>query len=127
MTRESSAYFAACAAVVVSSLVYVVPAFVTIPVLWYYPLAHAWALESRPDGFALDWYGRTLWSVLSAGVAFGAASVVAGRMPAASPRAFRVWAAWVGMTSLLAIAVYTYQLAHREPVPEPLPAGHDGP
>jgi hypothetical protein len=126
MTRASSVYFAACAAVVIASLVYVAPAFTTVPVLWYYPLAHTWALQGRPDGFALDWYGRTLWAVLSAAIAFGAAHAVASRMSPPHPRAYRVWAVWVGMTTLLAIAVYTYQLAGREPIPEPMPAGYDG-
>ena len=124
MKRTDAAYFAWCAAIVFASLVYVAPAFTSVPVLWYYPVAHTWALETHPSGFALDWYGRTLWAVLAAAIAFAVGRAIAGRLSTPSVRAYRIWAAWAGMTSLLAIAVYTYQLAYRHPVPEPLPAGY---
>ncbi len=121
MSSPHSAYFAWCGTIVVASLVFVVPTFATVPLFWYYPLAHAWALEARPAGFALDWYGRTIWALMGAAAAFPVALAVARRLPPPSARAFFMWAAWAGMTSLLAITVYTYQLAHRHPVPEPLP------
>lgn len=124
MKRSESVYFAWCAAIVVASLVYVAPAFTSIPLVWYYPVAHTWALESRPSGFALDWYGRTLWAVLAGVMAFGLGRAISARLATPSMRAYRIWAAWVGMTSLLAIAVYAYQLANRHPAPEPLPAGY---
>jgi hypothetical protein len=122
--RADSVYFAWCAAIVVASLVYVLPAFASVPLLWYYPVARIWTLESHPSGFALDWYGRTLWALLAAALAYGLGRAVTARLATPSVRAFRIWAAWVGMTSLLAIAVYTYQLANRHPVPEPLPPGY---
>ncbi len=125
MSKGSAAYFGWCGAVIVASLVYVAPAFTTVPVLWYYPLTHGWALEGRPGGFALDWYGRTLWAILAAAISFVVGRAIARRMSTASPRAYQMWAAWAGMTSLLAIAVYTYQLAHRHPVPEPLPPSYE--
>lgn len=124
MNAPKAAYFAWCAAIVVASLVFVMPAFTTVPMIWYYPVARVWALESRPDGFALDWYGRTIWAVLAAALTFPVGLSVARRVRAPSPRAYVLWAGWAGMTSLLAIAVYTYQLANRHPVPEPLPAGY---
>ncbi len=125
MSRSHAAYFAWCGAIVVASLVYVAPAFTTVPVVWYYPLSHAWVLEGRPGGFALDWFGRTLWAVLAMAITFPAALAVATRLPSPSARGFRLWAAWAAMTSILAMAVYAYQLAHRHPVPEPLPAEYE--
>ena len=124
MNRRQAGYFGWCAAVALSSLVYVAPAFTTVPLLWYYPLTHAWALEGRPHGFALDWFGRTIWAVLAAAIGFSVGTILARRLSPASPRAYRLWAASAGMATLLAIAVYTYQLAHRRPVPEPLPPSY---
>lgn len=124
MNAPHSSYFAWCGAIVVASVVFVVPTFATVPLLWYYPLAHTWALETGPSGFALDWYGRTIWAVLAAALAFPLGLALARRVRAPSPRGFFMWGAWAGMASLLAIAVYTFQLAHRHPVPEPLPAGY---
>lgn len=124
MSKAGAAYFGWCGAVILASLVYVVPAFMTVPLLWYYPLTHGWALESYPTGFALDWYGRTIWAASTAALAFPVLTALARRSSNPSPRAYRLWAAWAGMASLLAMAVYTYQLAHRHPVPEPLPAGY---
>jgi hypothetical protein len=118
------AYFAWCAAIVASSLIYVLPAFTPIPLLWYHPAARFWELAARPDGFATGWYGRTSWAVLGAAIAFALAWLATTRRQAPSRRAFLVWAAWAGMTSVLAIAVYSYQLAYRQPVPEPLPADY---
>jgi hypothetical protein len=125
MTRGGAAYFASCSAVVVASLVYVAPAFTSIPVFWYHPLARSWALEAEPSGFAIDWYGRTAWAVLAAAVAFAITRAIARRIPDASPRTYRVWAAWVGMMSVLAITVYTYQLAYRHVDPEATPPSFD--
>jgi hypothetical protein len=116
-----SAYFAWCGTIVVASLVFVVPTFATVPLVWYSPVTHVWTLEAHPVGFALDWYGRTIWAVLAAAFAFPLGLTFARRMQAPSQRWFFMWAAWAGMASLLAMAVYTVQLAQRHPVPEPLP------
>lgn len=124
MNAPHSAYFAWCGTIIVASLVFVVPTFATVPLVWYYPIAHAWALEARPTGFALDWYGRTIWAVLAATLAFPFGLTLARRVHPPSPRGFFMWGAWAAMASLLAIAVYTFQLAHRHPVPEPIPAGY---
>jgi hypothetical protein len=124
LNTPKATYFAWCAAIIAASLVFVVPAFTTVPLLWYYPVARRWALEGRPDGFALDWFGRTIWAMLAVAIAFPGALAVARRVRTPSPRTYLLWGAWAGMTSVLAIAVYTYQLANRHPVPEPLPASY---
>lgn len=124
MTRGSATYFAWCGAVIAAAVAYVVPAFTTVPLLWYYPVARTWALESRPEGLALDWFGRTLWALLAGAIALALGMALARRAAPPSARAYRIWAAWAGMASLLAIAVYVLQLIHRHPVPEPLPLGY---
>lgn len=126
MKSVDSGYFGWCAAIVACSLAFVVPAFTGVPVLWYYPLRHEWALEIRPNGLALDWLGRTLWALTAAVLAGALVRAAARRLPAPRPRAYLVWTVWAAMTSLLAIAVYVYQLAHRHPVPEPLPGDRTG-
>lgn len=125
MESRSATYFGGCVAVVASSLVFVAPAFVNVPVPWYYPLSRAWAIEVAPTGFALDWYGRTLWALLTLILSFAVGRLIARRLPGASPRWYRMCAAWAAMASVLAIAVYTYQLARRHPVPEPLPPTYE--
>jgi hypothetical protein len=124
MKRASATYFAWCGSVIAAAIAYVVPAFTTVPLLWYYPVARSWALESQPTGFALDWYGRTLWALLAGAAGLAVGTAVARRVGEPSARAYRIWAAWAGMASLLAIAVYVLQLIHRQPVPEPLPPGY---
>ena len=124
MKTPQATYFGWCGAIVVGAIVFVIPAFMTVPLLWYYPVRRAWALELRPNGLALDWYGRTIWAVMAAGASFPVAFVVARRVSTPASRAYLLWAAWAGMTSLLAMTVYSYQLAQRHPVPEPLPADY---
>ena len=124
MNRTQSGYFGWCGAVILASLVFVVPAFTTVPLFWYYPLTRGWALEGQPTGFALDWYGRTIWALIAGAVGFLVGTALAWRLPAASARGYRMWAAWAGVATVLAISVYSFQLAHRRPVPEPLPASY---
>jgi drug/metabolite transporter (DMT)-like permease len=124
MKQGTATYFAWCAAVVAAAVAYVVPAFTTVPLLWYYPVARSWALESQPSGFALDWYGRTLWAILAGAIALALGMALSRRVGQPSARAYRIWAAWAGMASVLAIAVYVLQLIHRHPTPEPLPPGY---
>jgi hypothetical protein len=37
-------------------------------------------------------------------------------------RAFALWAAWAATAVVFAMALYTWQLAQRRPVPEPIPS-----
>ncbi len=122
MERRDTLYFAWCISVVAASVAFVVPAFTAVRIFWYYPLRHAWAFETHPSAFAVDWYGRSVWALAAGGIAFALASFVLPRLRKPSARAYRLWAAWALTATVLAIAVYSYQLARRHPIPEPLPS-----
>jgi hypothetical protein len=121
MERRDVYYFAWCASVVAASIAFVVPAFTAVGIFWYYPLRHAWTFETHPSAFAVDWYGRSLWALAAGALALGIVFATAPRLPKPSSRAYRLWATWALLAAVLAIAVYSYQLARRHPIPEPLP------
>lgn len=120
--RRDALYFAWCASVVAAGVAFVIPAFTVVRIFWYYPLRHSWLFQARPSEFAVDWYGRSVWALGAGLFAFAMTLGLVARMKRPSSRAYGLWAAWALVATVLAIAVYSYQLAHRHPVPEPLPA-----
>lgn len=122
MDEKNGLYFGLCAAAIGTSLGFAFPAFSQMRVLWYYPLQHRWAFEVRPAGLAMDWYGRALFASAAGAVAFLIARAIGRRLATISARSFGLWAAWAATATLLAMGVYTYQLAMRRPNPEPLPS-----
>ena len=122
MDHKAGRYFGLCASMVAVSLAFTAPAFFPMRVLWYYPLQRRWAIQIKPSAIAMDFYGRTLMACVVGGIAFVVAYAIGSRLKAVRPRAFVLWASWVATAVLLAMAVYTYQLAFRVPVPEPLPS-----
>jgi hypothetical protein len=121
MERRHAIYVGLCAATVAFAVVYMLPAVVPVPVLWYYPLEHRWAYELEPSGLAMDWYGRTLLSALAAVVAYAAGWAIARRLPPLR-HGFALWPAWTATAVVVAMALYAWQLMHRVPTPTPLPA-----
>jgi hypothetical protein len=90
--------------------------------LWYYPLAHRFAFELKPTGLAMDWYGRSLFAFVMGAIAF-AGTFIGSRFAAGiTRRSLHLWASWVATGTLLAIALYAYQISTREPAPVPLPS-----
>lgn len=122
MERRDVVYFAWCASVVAAGIAFVIPAFTVVRIFWYYPLEHRWAFQTHPSAFAVDRYGRSLWALGAGGFVFAMALGIVSRLKRPSSRAYGLWAAWALVATVLAIAVYSYQLAHRHPVPEPLPS-----
>ena len=122
MPKSQALYLQLCAATVAFCLVFMLPAFVPISVLWYYPLEHRWALQLRAEGLAMDWFGRLLWALLAGGAGFALAKLGTHFRKADAGQLLGVWTAWLTTAVLLTLAVYSYQLALRHPVPAPLPA-----
>ncbi len=53
--------------VFIYSLSYLLTEIFPIPNLWYYPVARQWAWGiTPPEGLKMGWYGKVLWSVVSA-------------------------------------------------------------
>lgn len=112
---------ALCAGDIASSLAFVLPGFVKIPVLWYYPLQRRFALEALPSALAMDWYGRSLLAIL-AGLLIAALAYAVCRRREGDGRVPALFVLWAATATVFAMASCAYQLALREPVPEPLPA-----
>jgi hypothetical protein len=112
---------ALCAAVVGFDLGFVFPAWSPTRVLWYFPLERRWAFVVRPDGLAMDFYGRTLLALLVAAACFALALTLARVRPPSRPSLQR-WTSWAAIALALTLALQAFQLANRQPVPEPLPA-----
>jgi hypothetical protein len=123
--RKHLLLVALCAGAVGFCLAFVAPAFFPLRVLWYYPLEHRWAFEVKPDGLALDWFGRVLAASVMAGVAYGLTSLIARRKKTIAPGTLVLWTAWLATAALLGMALFTYQLVRRHPRPLPLPAWYE--
>jgi heme/copper-type cytochrome/quinol oxidase subunit 2 len=108
-------YLAGCAAVIGWSLAMVMPVFAPVPMLWYYPLDHAFELSARAHGFATSWYGRTVLALLGGVVGFVLGTMTVRVTRARSQRAMTVGTLWAAVAVVLALSVYAYQLAHRVP------------
>jgi hypothetical protein len=94
---------------------------IPIPLLWYHPLDRQFVLETRPNGLAMDFYGRTLWSAVVGGVCFGLGRQLAGRVIFTRERVW-LWLAYgLGMTAL-AMCLIGYQIWPRPAHPLTIPA-----
>jgi hypothetical protein len=122
MARAQAIYVALSGAAIAFALSFAFPAYNPISLFWYYPLERRWALETRPSALAIDWYGRCLLSAVVAIVAFAVIQVIARRLRPLTSRGHNLWAAWMVTAVLLAMSLYAYQLAARNPIPEPLPS-----
>jgi small-conductance mechanosensitive channel len=96
-----------------------------IPVTWYYPLERRYALELRPTGLAMDFYGRLFASVVCAAV-FGVVGRAVERWIPADrrPRWLAIVTAWAVSFFVLLIGLYVERLMTRPPAPVPLPPGY---
>jgi hypothetical protein len=122
MTRAQALYAALCGAAIGFALSFAWPAYSPTRVFWYYPLERRWAYEFKPSSLAMDWFGRCLLSTVVAAVAFAVIYFVALRLRPLTRRGYNLWAAWMVTAVLLAMSLYAYQLATRQPIPEPLPS-----
>jgi hypothetical protein len=94
------------------------------PIPWYYPIERRWAFESAPQGFAMEWYGRTGAALLAAAIVFAIVWLLAARGPlrrALSRPATVLAAARAGGLILLVDFLYFgWVLMHQTPAPWPL-------
>lgn len=91
---------------------------------WYYPLARQFRFQVHPDGLAMDFYGRVLLSL-----GWGCVSLIAVRLLL---RTVPTWGrgevvhallVWVVGSFLFTAGLYVFLLAHRVPIPLPIPHG----
>jgi len=100
----------------------------TIP--WYYPLARTWRWSSEPEGFAMDWYGRTGLALLAAAFAAGGMWLASGRPVVsrwlARPAAVLAIAHAGAMILVVDYVYFGWVMMHQTPAPLPLPAPPGG-
>ncbi len=126
MRKADLVFVALALATAVFAIAFVVPFFTEVSVPWYYPLERRWALELKPSGLAMDFYGRTLISMLAATVTFVITVLVGGRKKTPfQPRTLGVVAAWAITLTLLVISYFGWTLYSRRPVPAPIPTWYE--
>lgn len=114
-------YLGLSVAAIVFALAFVYPAYADQALPWYYPLERRWAWELRPDGLAMEFYGRTFLALVLSAPAGLIAYAIGRRVGRLPPRAADLLTAWVVTLTLLAMLFYAWELYSRRPVPEPLP------
>jgi len=104
-------------------LAFLVSAARKTPVPWYLPLERRFVLASRPDGFGMDWYGRTALALLFA-IALGGLVYVLSRRAAflSRPSAVLAIARAGGLVLLVDFVYFGWALMTQTPQPWPLPS-----
>lgn len=115
--------FAGCAAMVAAFAgAFLVMGLVPMPLFWYHPLAHRFALELPPRELAMDFYGRTLYASLAAALAFFAARGLGRKLKSLDRDRAWLWLAYgLGLVAL-SMSLIAFQLWPRPPNPVPRPA-----
>jgi hypothetical protein len=97
------------------------------PIPWYLPLERAFVFGPRPEGFAMEWYGRSLASFAVASAVTAAVWFFSARGPlsrALQKKALVVSVAQAAALALLVdFAYFAWVFATLAPEPLPLPAG----
>ena len=92
-----------------------------VPTLLYFPLEHRWGFDGTPQGLAMDWYGRTLASLLLSAVGGTLAWVLMRRRSPVSPEIQDGWLGATVVSLVFVVLVIVVTTLNRHLVPEPLP------
>jgi len=89
---------------------------------WYHPLERRWTFEVRPEGFAMDWYGRSAIA-LAVGLATGGAVFLISRRVdrLARPSVTVAMAHAAGFVVLVDVLYFGFTMATSRSTPLPLP------
>ena len=122
MRKQDAVYIALCVGAIAFAFTFAYPLIDASRVPWFYVLERAWAVEARPTGVAIDFYGRLLYAVMAWCIAFTAALTIAKRMRGVSARTLHLFTAWALTATVLVMAFYAWHLYFRVLAPEPLPS-----
>lgn len=120
--RAQGDFAAGCAMLTAFGAAFLVMGLVPMRLFWYHPLEHRWLLEMRPQGLAMDFYGRTLYASMAAVVAALVARALATRVAQPSRDRLWLWLSYGLVFVFLAMALMGYQLWPRPALPLPIPA-----
>lgn len=123
MKRQDALYVAACIGTIAFCIAFALPHFTTQSVLWYFPTERAWELTARPQGIAIDLYGRLVQGSLACALAIALSLVIAARLKTAriSRKLASLLAAWAIAFVVLVMMYYAWTLAFRVPNAAPIP------
>lgn len=94
-----------------------------MPVFWYMPLEHRFVWASRPEGWGMDWYGRSAFAFVMAFVAGALAYMISTKMSwLAKPQVVLAVARSGGLVLLLDFIYFGWALMNQTPNPWPIPA-----
>lgn len=99
-------------------LTYVLVHALHVPMLWLDPETLKWSVGARPSPLAMDFYGRSLASLVVGAASFGVAALIAARIRTSS-LLLRASAALVVLALLGALSYETVRLtaAHAQSAP----------
>lgn len=123
MKRQDALYAAACIGTIAFCVAFVIPHFTGQAVFWYLPLERSWELAPRPDGLAIDFYGRLAQGITVAAIAIVLTLVITTRLRTErlSRKLASLLAAWAIALVILVMMYYAWTLAFRVPTAEPIP------
>ncbi|MBA3464104.1 MAG: hypothetical protein H0T46_29385 [Deltaproteobacteria bacterium] len=121
MRKQDALFVAMCAGAIAFAVAFIAPPLASAPVLWYFPLEGRWSFEVRPEGLAMDFYGRMLFALAAWAVVVLITLPLAKRVKGISTRAIGLITAWTLTTVLLVMLQYAWTLYFRRPMPEPIP------
>ena len=124
MSTKHAVYLATCVAVIAFAVGLALPAFVDVPVLWYRPAEREWLFAVHPPGIAMDFFGRCVLATSIAAVVTAVTYLFTRRIMRRDPApvTLAMYGAWSIAFTLIAIAYFGWRLAHRTPVPPPVPS-----
>ncbi len=103
-------------------LAFLVSAMRKSPVPWYMPLEHRFVFASRPDGYGMDWYGRTLLGFVAALAVGLLAYGLSGRSTWLAKRSVVLSIARAGgLVLVLDFVYFGWALMTQTPNPWPIP------
>lgn len=118
-------FMAFLAARLAYGLTFLVSAMRRSPVFWYLPLEHRFVWASRPDGYGMDWYGRSATAFVAA-LTLGLLVYGSSKKWAwlAKPDVVLAVARAGGLVLLLDFIYFGWALTHQTPRPWPFPEGY---
>lgn len=121
MPTKHAVHVTVCVAIITFSLALALPAFVSIPVVWYRPVEREWLLGLHTTGIAMDFFGRCLLATVLSTVAAAASYVVARRVCRrdAKPETLAMLGIWAVAIAVIAMAFFAWRQIHRPTAPAP--------
>jgi hypothetical protein len=120
--RNEALYVATCLGTIAFAVAFVYPQLAEQAVAWYFPLERRWSFEARPQGLAIDFYGRLAQALVAWSVAVIVTLPIVRRIRRPlSERVAGLLAAWALTLTLLVILYFAWTLLFRVPTPSPIP------